>query len=81
MAMPLSDTGTRWKMRRFGRFLNPGTGSHQDPGLGAQLSLPSIVPVGDVLLPGQRESPTKIGSQNRTCPLPESGNTDSARSR
>ncbi len=27
MAMPLSGIGIRWKMRRFGRFLNAGTGS------------------------------------------------------
>ena len=27
MAMPFSGIGIRWKMRRFGRFLNSGTGS------------------------------------------------------
>jgi hypothetical protein len=41
----------------------------------------SIVPVLNALPTAQREPQTKIGSQNRTCLLPESGNSDSARSR
>jgi hypothetical protein len=36
----------------------------------------SMIPALDVLLAAQREPATKIGSQNRTPPLPESEQTD-----